>query len=209
MSETEVNVVEPLLYTLIPKDDFKSYLGIDDRDDKLSKFCLVTSTFTIEQYCKRRFLLKKYFEIIDFYGDLFLPLKEYPVSEVLVVYSLKYKTQYSSNNHIIEPEFYEVIPDCDSDFNSPFSISLSPAVASLPCKAIKIVYWAGYSLDNVPGDLAAACFELAAWNMNRYKGRRIGMSGNIKGTGIQGEHFELSLPENVRTLLEPYKRKTI
>jgi hypothetical protein len=54
----------------------------------------------------------------------------------------------------------------------------------------------------VPADLAAACLELAAWNMNRYKGRRIGMSG-------KGENFELTMPANVCKLLEPYKRKVI
>jgi hypothetical protein len=35
------------------------------------------------------------------------------------------------------------------------------------------------------------------------------MSGNIKGAGIQGEHFELSLPENVKVLLETYIRRMI
>jgi len=32
-----------LLYSLIQLEDFKAVLGVDDRDDKLSKFCLVTS----------------------------------------------------------------------------------------------------------------------------------------------------------------------
>jgi len=45
--------------------------------------------------------------------------------------------------------------------------------------------------------------------MNRYRGRRIGMTGNVRGTGKEGEHFEMSMPENVRSLLEPYRRKTI
>jgi hypothetical protein len=35
------------------------------------------------------------------------------------------------------------------------------------------------------------------------------MTGNIRGTGKDGEHFEQSIPENVRRLLEPYRRKTI
>jgi len=61
----------------------------------------------------------------------------------------------------------------------------------------------------VPSDLSAACLELASWNMNRYRGRRVGMTGNIRGAGKEGEHFEMSMPENVKLLLEPYKRKTI
>jgi len=47
------------------------------------------------------------------------------------------------------------------------------------------------------------------WNFNRYRGKRVGMTGNIRGAGKEGEHFEASMPENVKALLEPYRRKTI
>ncbi|MDR0795787.1 MAG: hypothetical protein LBE79_07030 [Tannerella sp.] len=189
------------LYTLIPLEDFKALLGVDDREDKISRFCLVTSTLTIEQYCRRRLLRKKHFERIGFFGDLFLPLNEYPITEVLAVYV---------NGEILEPDFYEIIPDCGIDEDIPFSLSFSPALRRYRnLEAIKITYTAGYSHNNVPADLASACIELAAWNMNRYRGRRIGMTGNVRGSGRDGEHFELSMPENVRFLLEPYKRKVI
>jgi len=191
------------LYTLIPLEDFKAVLGVDDREDKLARFCLVTGTFTIEQYCKRRFLRKKHFEIIEFYGDLILPLREYPVSEVLAFYVF-------GNGEMLEPEFYSVVPDCGTDYDLPFSLSLSPALKKYPSvSAVKVVYWAGYAHNKVPVDLSAACMELASWNMNRYRGRRVGMTGNIRGAGKEGEHFEMSMPENVKLLLEPYKRKTI
>ena len=62
---------EKPLHTLIPLEEFKAVLGIDDRDDKLAGYCLIISTYTIEQHCKRRFLRKKYFERIEFSGDLF------------------------------------------------------------------------------------------------------------------------------------------
>ena len=84
------------LYTLIPLEDFKALLGVDDREEKLAKFCLVTATLTIEQYCMRKFLRKKYFENILYSGDLIFPLREYPVSEVLSVYILE-------SGEIIEP----------------------------------------------------------------------------------------------------------
>ena len=191
------------LYSLIPLDDFKAVLGVDDREDKISRFCLVTSSLTIEQYCKRKLLRKKYFERIEFYGDLVLPLREYPVTEILAVYVL-------GNGEIVEPEFYSVIPDCGLDYDLPFSLSLSPALWRYRgLSAVKVVYWAGYSLGKVPPDLASACMELAVWNMNRYRGRRIGMTGNVRGGGKDGEHFEMSMPVNVRQLLEPYKRKVI
>ena len=194
---------ENSLYTLIPLEDFKALLGVDDREDKIARFCIVTSTLTIEQYCKRKVLRKKYFERIDYTGDLILPLREYPVSKLLAVYVF-------GNGEILEPEFYNLIPDCGTDYDLPFSLSLSPALQRYRgLSAFRAVYWAGYGNGAVPPDLAAACLELASWNLNRYRGRRIGMTGNIRGAGKEGEHFEMSMPENVRSLLEPYRRKTI
>jgi len=198
------------LYTLIPLEDFKAVLGIDDREDKIARFCLVTGTHTIEQYCKRRLIRKKHFERIEYTGDLFLPLREYPVSKILAVYVFGNMDSEEGGGKILEPDFYSLIPDCETDEDLPFSLSLSPALQGYRgLSAFKAVYWAGYAHNKVPADLASACMELAAWNMNRYRGRRIGMTGNIRGAGIQGEHFEMSIPENVKALLEPYRRKTI
>jgi hypothetical protein len=143
---------------------------------------------------------------------LLLPLREYPVCKVLAVYAIANSGEQITGNklEILEPELYEVLPDCGSDEDVPFCLSLSPALKRYRgITAIKVIYQAGYSVGDVPGDLAAACLELASWNMNRYRGRRIGMTGNVRGTGKEGEHFEMSMPENVRTLLEPYRRKTI
>jgi hypothetical protein len=227
---------EKPLYTLIPLEDFKAVLGIDDREDKLARFCLITATFTIEQYCKRRFLRKKYFETVEYSGDLIIPLREYPVTSVLAVYLY-------GNGEILEPEFYSVLPDCSNqrfgtDIDIQFTMPLSPALQRYRnLSAVKVVYWAGYgvnphpcgftprsfcsaktptkarvtaaSMPHVPADLASACLELASWNMNRYRGRRVGMTGNIRGAGKEGEHFEMSMPENVKQLLEPYRRKLI
>jgi len=194
------------LYTLIPLEDFKAVLGIDDREDKLARFCLVTSTLTIEQYCKRRFLHKSYHERIEFVNDEYLILKEYPVRKVLSVFALFHFEQPS----IIEPDFYKIAPDEKDREDIPYTIILSPAILRLrSLAAYRVIYRAGYDPGDVPSDLKAACLELAAWNMNRYRGRRIGLSGNVKGSGKEGEHFELTMPENVRALLETYKRKLI
>jgi hypothetical protein len=224
------------LYTLIPLDEFKAVMGIDDREDKTARFCLLTATLTIEQYCKRKFLRKKYIEVSKINGDLLIPLREYPVTEILVIFASN-REMTTNKEKIIEPEFYR--PMIGNGFNEemPFELLLSPSLRPYRYTSFKVIYWAGYvvnphpcgfttgsfcdaktpakarktaaSMPPVPADLASACMELAAWNMNRYRGRRIGMTGNIRGTGIQGEHFELSMPENVKTLLEPYRRKTI
>ena len=189
------------LHTLIPIETFKALLGVDDRDDKLSRFCLVTSTLRIEEYCKRKLLRKKNFETIEFTGDLLLPLREYPVIKVLAVFA---------NGEIIEPDFYNTVPNCGVAEDMPFYLSLSPALKRYGnLKTIKVIYKAGYQLGKVPADLASACMELASWNLKRYRGNRIGMTGNVRGGGRDGEHFEMSMPENVKSLLEPYRRKTI
>jgi len=226
---------EKPIRSLITLENFKSLLGIDDRDDKTACSCLEIATSTIEKYCKRWLLRKKHSEQLEYSGDLELPMSEYPVHRVLVVYALTVK---GGDGEIVEPDFYSVIPECGTDCDYPFSILLSRAFLRYQgLSAIKAVYWAGYvvkphpcgfttrsfceaktpakvlktaaSMPPVPPDLSAACLELASWNMSRYKGRRIGMTGNVRGGGKDGEHFELSMPENVKNLLEPYRRKLI
>jgi len=194
---------EKSIYSFIKLADFKTVLGIDDRDDNLAIFCLKTATKAIEQYCKRHFLREKHFEWNDYDGDLLIQLREYPVSRVLAVYLV-------GNGELLEPDFYSVIPECGTDYDMPFKLSLSRAIQRQSgISSIKAVYWAGYSEGLVPADLSAACLELASWNMNRYKGRRVGMTGSVRGGGKDGEHFESSMPLNVKQLLEPYRRKTI
>ena len=72
--------------------------------------------------------------------------------------------------------------------------------------AIKVEYVMGYAANEVPADLEAACLELAAWNIGRYRGKRICMTGSVRK---DGGWWEMALPENVRRLLEPYRRKVI
>jgi hypothetical protein len=214
----ETGVTAPSLHTLVPLPDFKATLTIDDREDRLAAFCLVTATFTIEHYCRRSLVLKRHIERIEVYADLLLPLREYPVREVLAVYGLGDR---GGAGELMGPDFYQVVPDVVAETeeepeDTVYSLSLSPALFhGRGLVAIKAVYRAGYSYGEAGSpygalaDLASACLELAAWNMARYRGRRIGMTGNVRGKGQDGEHLEASMPENVRVLLEPYKRRMI
>ena len=194
------------LHALIPLVDFKAVLGVDDREDAVSRYCLITATYTIEQYCKRRLIRKKRFEFLPFYGDYLFPLRDYPVREILAVY----QTHALKEAINVDPDLYHTIPDCGELEDIPFSLSVSPAIRLVrDLSGIKVHYRAGYVPGKAPADLASACLELAAWNMSRYRGRRIGMTGNVRGSGKDGEHLEASMPENVRCLLEPYRRRTI
>jgi hypothetical protein len=190
----------------MPLADFKAVLGIDDREDALSRYCLITATYTIEQYCNRRLLSKKRFEFLPFYGDYIFPLRDYPVREILAVY----QTHALKEAIIVEPSLYHTIPDCGELEDVPFCLSVSPALPLVrELSGLKVHYRAGYVCGKVPADLASACLELAAWNMARYRGRCIGMTGAVRGSGKGGEHLEESMPENVRVLLEPYRRRII
>jgi hypothetical protein len=200
------------LRSLVPLADFKAVLGVDDREDALSRFCLVASTYALESYCCRGLFIHKYFERLENSGDLVYPLQEYPVREVLAVYAHRLFEEPEQ----LEPELYETEPEAGVNLDVPFNLRLSPALGRLRgVVAFKAVYRAGYvpgkvcPPDGVPADLASACLELAAWNMARYRGRRSGITGNVRGSGNEGEHLESSMPENVRALLEPYVRKTI
>jgi hypothetical protein len=224
---------QDLHHTLIPLADFKAILGIDDREDclyfasmrntnyeflqgknsttlfqppSLAAFCLITATYTIEQYCKRRLLRRKWVEFLPFYGDYVFPLREYPVREVLAVY----QTNTLRETIIVEPDLYHTMPPCGELENIPFCLLVFPALRLVrELSGLKVHYRAGYAPGKVPPDLASACLELAAWNMARYRGWRIGMTGNVRSSGKDGEHLEASMPENVRQLLEPYRRRVI
>ncbi|MDR2741098.1 MAG: hypothetical protein LBB98_02970 [Treponema sp.] len=203
------------LCSLISLEDFKTILGIDDRENTLSRYCLITATFTIEHYCRRRLVKKTIKEQVPLNtGELLLPLREYPVREVLAVYAM-------NNGEMLGPDWYRVIPDLEAETgegpeDTVYSLSLSSALnRGRGFTAIKAVYRAGYGYGEagdpygVPADLASACLELAAWNMSRYRDRRIGVTGNVRGSGKDGEHLESAMPENVRGLLEPYRRRVI
>jgi hypothetical protein len=82
-------------HSLISLEDFKEILGIDDRDDacypagSLSRYCLVTATYSMEQYCRRRLLISKQTEIHEYSDDPFVPLNQYPVRKILIVQKYK------------------------------------------------------------------------------------------------------------------------
>ena len=190
-------------------------MGVDDRDDALSRFCLITATYTIEQFCKRRLLRRKNTDYLSFTGEYIFSLREYPVRKVLSVHAatagatMRGEALFSPEN-LVESKHYYCLPDEGIRDDIPFSLVLRPPYRIAKEEmGIKVRYLAGYVPGKAPPDLASACLELAAWNMSRYRGRRIGVTGNVRGSGKDGEHLEASMPENVRGLLEPYRRRMI
>jgi uncharacterized phiE125 gp8 family phage protein len=199
------------LYTLIPLADFKAVLDVDDRDDALSRYCLTTAAYTIEHCCKRRLVRKKHTDYFTFTGEPVFTLREYPVRRITAVWTARAGSAGSrfSSENLIDPQYYYCLPDTGICEDIPFSLVLRPLPRLTEGAGIKVRYAAGYVPGEAPADLASACLELAAWNMSRYRGRRIGVTGNVRGSGKDGEHLESSMPENVRMLLEPYMRRVI
>jgi hypothetical protein len=206
---------ETALHTLVPLSDFKAILGIDDREDALSRYCLITAAYTIEHYCKRRLVRRKNTDYLTFTGEPIFTLREYPVCKVLTLHaatagSVQRGEPLFSPENLVDPKYYYCLPDEGIREDIPFSLILRPLIRlSKEEMGIKVRYLAGYTPGKAPPDLASACLELAAWNMARYRGRRIGMTGAVRGSGKDGEHLEPSMPENVRQLVEPYQRRMI
>jgi hypothetical protein len=144
------------LHTLISLEDFKAILGTDDREDALSRHCLTTATYAIEQHCRRRLFLKRHVERIETNGDLpssprddvrftssltrrneglLLPLGEYPVREVLALHALC----HAGEPEPVEPGLYSLWPEGETEGeywpgpDIPHSLRLSPALGG--CRA--------------------------------------------------------------------------
>jgi hypothetical protein len=196
------------LQSLIPLDEFKALLGVDDREEELAKFCLNSATLAAESFCRRKLYRRNYADSLEFMGDYSFDLRQYPVCEVLGVWKL----QSLDPSEIVEPDLYRLCPDPGTADETPYLLITSPALKlTKGFSALRVHYTAGYVTGEVPADLASACLELAAWNMARYRGRFIGVSGNGRGrnASVSGEQFEASMPENVKLLLEPHRRVLI
>jgi uncharacterized phiE125 gp8 family phage protein len=198
---------ENILYSLVPPADFRAIAGIDDREAALCAFVLVTATHAIEHHCARRLLLKKHTGYADCYADDVSILREYPVRKIHAVYNDTH--HLFGPETLIAPEAYYTLPEAGKDEDIPFFLAFRTDRLRYGEKVLKVRYTAGYGMRDVPADLKAACLELAAWNMSRYRGKRIGLTGSVRGRAGEGEHLEMGMPENVKQLLEPYRRKTI
>jgi hypothetical protein len=142
--------------------------------------------FTIEQYCKRRFLWRKNTDYFSFTGEYLFSLREYPVWNVLTVHAATAGTVQQgeplfSPENLVDLKHYYCLPDEGIREDIPFSLVLRPPMRlTREEMGVKVRYVAGYAPGKAPPDLAAACLELAAWNMARYRGQRIGMTGNVR-----------------------------
>jgi len=131
-------------------------LGIDNRDGKLSQFCLKIATYTIEQYCYRKMMLKNHFEDLDYWGDSTIPLKYYPVREILVLYIKAGNGEWE----LAKPDFYWIVPEAREDFDMPVSLVLGMGLRIIRGEGkLKVIDITGYTTGQVPLDLASSCMK--------------------------------------------------
>jgi len=196
------------IHTLVPLAECKTALGYDDRDDDFTHFLLVAASFTAESHLFRRIIRRTHTEYYDSLGRCTFFLREYPLRSIISVH--EDRTRHFAEETLIAPEYYYCTPDFASLEDISGTLTLIPPYRpSRGEKTIKIVYEAGYDLSEIPADLKEAVIELVAWNRTRYQSHRIGITSSVRGSGKETEGLEPTIPEHVRTLLEPYRRRTL
>jgi hypothetical protein len=181
---------------LIGLADARRVAALSTTDDDFLTFLLASATAATESYCLRRFLYRKHRETFAFYDDAF-PLSEYPVRYIAEVQALKSK-------RFIPPTNYDYRPLTGGDFPLLFRLNDNSFVAY--GEALRVTYTAGYTAGKVPPDLKNAVIELAVWNKARIESDKV---GHVYGSRASGEYLENTMPENVKSLLEAYRRKII
>jgi len=181
------------LHSLVALAECKRILGLDDREDGLAAFCLASSTFAIEARCRRSLLVKTHSECLDFYGCPALALREYPVREVLSV-------EAGGKEGWQEETEFLLWPQAGLLEETPYFLQCPPGKR---WGKVKVRYTAGYEVAEVPGDIQAACVEMAAWFFARHRGGLLGALPNYKAAGLA---YEAAMPESVKSLLESYRR---
>jgi uncharacterized phiE125 gp8 family phage protein len=185
-----------LVHSLVSVREFKRLSGVDDREDSLLEFLLVSSTYSIEEYCMRRLLRKRIKESFINTAETVFILREYPAAYVSAV-------ERVNAYGLPEPVMYDLSPDDGGLSNVPHTLRIYPAHQAWKPKTVSVKYIAGWRVSEVPPDLKEACFELAAWKYQRHNMRLSGIAD--KGAAV----FENKMPERVKELLEPYRRKTL
>jgi uncharacterized phiE125 gp8 family phage protein len=183
-------------HSLVPLAEAKAFLGVDDRDDSLLGFLLVSGAYAVEEYCARRLLRKRVKEWFVDTADPVFPLREYPVREVSAAV-------IADGRGGLVPVPYSLLPD-GGLLNVPYTLRVFPGCMAGRLKTVGVKYVAGWRVAEVPPDLKEACLELAAWKLARRNAAGPGVSRSEPPAGLENR-----MPERVRELLEPYRRKMI
>jgi hypothetical protein len=153
-------------------------LGHDDRIQTLINLL----SGRIEDWCGRKFKEATYTaEAYDGDGEMILPLKQYPITELtdVTIDGVEVDTDDVNAFKLYADEGFLWYAPCWS--------------AAYPL-GIKVTYKAGYA--TIPPGLSMACVE---WVILLLEGR-------MKDAKVKGEDLRTAMPDAIESALRPYKR---
>jgi hypothetical protein len=201
MAETVEDVVP-----LISVETCRSVLEYSESENNFVGFLVTTATGIIERHLGRRIMYRRNVDYLSSLGSNDLFLREYPVRDITSVYFDL--TRHFTEETKLFPSQYDFTPDPEGLADVPGTLRIiTDETLPLGRKCVKIVYHAGFMNDEIPADLQMAVIELVAWNYARIRTKQVGVKASV--TGRDAPDLESSIPENVKQLLEPFRRRTI
>ena len=176
---------------------------MSSKEKTFIELLIFSASAEIETYTGRKLKQRQIRELNDGCSQSEIILKQYPVKEVT---SLKVDNERNYQEEtIVSNEYYSCFIPNQDDLEYQSEIILAQGY-SFPNgrNNIEVIYTAGYLDEEVPEDLKTAVTELVEWSFKRLNNRQIGEI-NLK----YGQKTQLAtrIPEHVRDLIEPYKRK--
>ena len=175
-------------------DDIVQYAGLSEPDWELLDVLAARAQSVVEQYCRCAFEPAEYDELYDIQeAQSRIVLRRYPVVQVTAVYDGLGQPdggrQLSSEEYVVDEA--GILRLRNGAFTS--------GVAS-----VRVVYTAGY--QQVPAPVQQAAIMIALdWYHNRPDGRAVRESFD----GYAGTYSPDALPQRVRELLNPYRRRIL
>ena len=193
-----------MIVNLISWEDCKELLDVPYKEKTFIELLIFSASAEIETYTNRKLRQRELCELHDGYNQNEIIIEHYPVKEII---SLKVDNECKyPEDTIVSKDFYNChIPSANDDGEYQSEIILAAGYAFPKGRNnIEVIYNAGYKEEDTPVDLKTAAAELVEWTYKRLNNRQIG-EVNLK----YGQKTQLStkIPDHVRELLEPYRRK--
>ena len=189
--------------TLVPFEQLQTFMELEDSEEGIINMLSFSATTEIENHTHRILYEREIGEFHDGYNQNSIELKEYPVTEVNRI-SIRQFTKLCAFIPL-ESEAYT----CQTQENG-FSTIFLQNNYSFPKgqQNIKVLYTAGYNSETLPDDLQMAVCETVSWLYKRMKARQIGVTQLVDERNRASRFtYDKTLPDHVREILEPYRKK--
>jgi hypothetical protein len=194
--------------SLISLADFaycREALELDDRDQPAIELLIFSCSAEIESYTGRNLLQRSLVEYRNGFLNPSMALRQYPVSELTEL-----RCNRGDEEFVVNPELFTLDnPALQNCTEQPARIRLNEDyLFPRGRNNIHITYTAGYAADDMPAPLKMALAEMVGWSLKRMRARQIGMSGLTNSKRAkEWPVTDKTMPDHVKDLLEPYRRK--